>query len=540
MPELRPYQLDAVKSIFGELHYRQSTLRVACTGSGKTHEQAAAVRIHLRRGGKCVLWVAPRNEIIQQGLETLKLWNPELAMGRDVCIEQGDHSAHLGAKVVMASIQSLSDERLDLMPTPDLIIADEAHLYFDACGRIFDKWPKAKRIGWTATPDRLDRLRLIPKRFESVAAVYELGEAIRDGSLVRPEFRQVIIEELELDGIPSKGPDFSEDALAREMTRPEVLEATVRAIGAKTGGIGGPATLVFCVSIKHAAEVAAALNDRYKWPIAKLVTGEMPRAYRASQLEGFRAQEFPIIVSVDLFTYGLDVPFVGCIVLARPTKSRALYSQMVGRGLRLHPGKETCLVLDLGANTDRHTLITPEEALRPDYDLINMTAMASFDLAPAVALEVDQGVDEDLEEDPPAREGAPEEVTRLTLSYRTVTNQLELVGIKIPLRELYDKPATALQVDILEDLGVDGADTLGMNQASKVIDLLHERRKQGFCTIRQAKTLQRFSLYPNVTFKLAGLAITAIKENGWMLPGWLIHKHPKLQHTGTETLRMKS
>lgn len=545
MNNLRPYQLEAVQSVFRELHYRQSTLVVHPTGSGKTHEMAATARVWLKREGKRILSLAPREELLEQAAEKYRQWMPWLRPNLDLGFEQGGRKVGPDCKVVLASLQSLHDGRLRRAFDPDhfgLIIADEAHLYIDALTRIFGHFAAAKRVGFSATPDRADERRLLPYLFESVAHHLELGDLIEQRHLCPLEFRRVEIDSIVLDDVDdNEQGDFAEGSLAAVMMQPEVVDAT--AVVALEQSEGRP-TLAFAVNLEHARRLAAALN-KYLPGSARTIDGTQSPAERRAILSGFRTGAYPVLVSVLLCTYGLDVPEIACIVHARPTKSRALRSQMDGRGTRLlgasyeasvAAGKASCRIVDLVGNTSRLRLVTPEESLLPSGEL-------PFVASPAPALEVEPPQPEeiavDLEDSPPAP-SALSANWHVTVGYRVVEvdNQLAVLGIDAGTRRQDSRPATEAQAQILRDLGIEDGQKLSQKQAEGVIEQLTERRRQGWCTLKQARYLQRRGLHPNVRFAIASEAIDKIEANRGRVPREML-LDPRVVHAGAETLVLK-
>jgi len=529
LPTLRPCQLSWVKSIYQEIHYRDSTMLVAATAAGKTPPIGAVTRIWLRRFGKRALLTAPRVELLVQGKAWIERWLPGLQDGRDIGLEQGPKRTNKGNRVMLASLDSLSDERLRQMPTPDLIQLDECHLHIGAQARIARTFPKAKRVGWTATPDRHDQVRLLPHLYESIAGVYGVAEATRDGYLSPMEVRRVKIDGLDLNKVERDTRDYREMPLSRAMSEPDVVATTVRAIAAQAGARN---TIIFAVNLAHAEKIRAALSrvlkSRKKDPV-RVASGEMPQWLRDETLDGFRNGEFQFLISVALVCFGYDAPATSCIALARPTLSRMLHSQMIGRGLRLHPEKDNCLVLDLVGNTDDLTLVTPEDAYEHSDE-----PLSAFLADPDETEAPDLNVEEELADE------EPEEIIPLAAQDRgysilPVDNQLSLIGMDAGRRDRWDKPATPRQVTVLERAGIEDADLLGLKQASELIDKLMQRRAQGWCTLKQARYLQRKRLDPNQKFDLASAAISAIKGNGGRLPAGLI---AKLKYRGEETLVM--
>jgi ATP-dependent helicase IRC3 len=151
------------------------------------------------------------------------------------------------------------------------------------------------------------------------------------------------------------GGDFQTAALSRAVSTPENNEATYLAWCERASD--RQSTLVFCVDVRHIHDLTATF--RRHGIEAKFVTGETPARTRSDILEGFKKREYPVLFNCGVFTEGTDIPNVDCVILARPTKSRNLLVQMIGRGTRLHPGKENCHVIDMVSSLKTGIVTTP-------------------------------------------------------------------------------------------------------------------------------------------------------------------------------------
>ena len=154
-----------------------------------------------------------------------------------------------------------------------------------------------------------------------------------------------------------KGPagDFRVGDLSRVVNIPETNEITVGAWMARAAG--RKSTLVFCVDLAHVSDLTASFRRR--GIDAKFVTGDTPRRVRSERLDAFRNRQYPVLLNCGVFTEGTDIPNIDCILLARPTKSRNLLVQMIGRGTRLYPSKENCHVIDMVASLETGVVTTP-------------------------------------------------------------------------------------------------------------------------------------------------------------------------------------
>ena len=149
--------------------------------------------------------------------------------------------------------------------------------------------------------------------------------------------------------------DFQLGDLSRAVNTDETNDITVRAWLSRAGD--RKSTLVFCVDLAHVADLTATF--RRHGIEAQFVTGDTPKQVRSERLDAFKNQEFPILVNCGVFTEGTDIPNIDCVLLARPTRSRNLLVQMIGRGMRLHPGKSNCHVIDMVASLEAGVVTTP-------------------------------------------------------------------------------------------------------------------------------------------------------------------------------------
>lgn len=515
-PALRDYQHRAVCAVAREIGlgsgagYRKSTLVIQATGTGKTPIIGALTRLHIRRGGRRVLITAPREELLRHSDRWTRRWLPALRES-SWGWEMAQHAAHQGTKIVLGSLGTLrQDVRLERMPEPDLILHDECHIDLGALDAIGERFPEARRVGLTATPDRSDLKAIMPDPFEAVHpdAIYEIGDAIAERNLVPIRGKRALIDGLDLEAVERAGEDFHGGSLGAAMKHPQVVDQTAKIALEETEG---RQTIIFCCDLEHARAIEERLNA-WRPESARSVSGEMPRGDRDEALGDFIAGRYRFVLTVVLFSYGIDAPPASCCLMARPTRSRALWTQSVGRGLRLFPEKADCLVIDLWGGTEQLSLVTPEEALRPAYrDL----AAGQGELDESLRESMD--VEADLELTHTERHVLAEPPPK---AYRVleVQNQIGFLGYEVGRRRHGEDGARYYQVLELQRLGVDHGDALSEDQAEELLDFLTERDRQGLCTFKQAKLLQRKGLSPMLTKELAGEAIGAIKQAGWRVP----------------------
>lgn len=348
---LRPYQQEVLKAVsrgWGEPGDEPSRqLVVAPTGAGKTIMFAEMAR--LKQGvGQRSLILAHREELIEQAVAKIRS-----ATGIVAEVEKAERHASRSAPVVVASVQTLTRQaRLDTW-RPDhfgLVVADEAH------HAISDSWQTVLRrfhdhadiVGVTATPDRGDK-RELATYFTSLAYEVRLVDLIRDGYLSPISVRAVPLE-IDLRKVGSTAGDLDSQQLgeAIEPYLEKIADAVIRyAAGRRT-----LAFLPLIATSKAFTEICRARGLR-----AEHVDGyDFERGPKLQAFEGF---EFDILSNAMLLTEGYDDPGIDCVLVLRPTRSRSLYAQMIGRGTRPHPLKSDLLILDFLWMHERHSLSRP-------------------------------------------------------------------------------------------------------------------------------------------------------------------------------------
>lgn len=342
---LRDYQRECLEIICDEFHRGiNRQLIILPTGSGKTVLMAAIAKKFNAR----TLLLAHREELITQAIDKFKLFWPDANIG--ICM--ADHE-DIDKQVVVGSIQSCSrPRRLERLKEInfELLMIDEAHhspsdsyqAIINALG--FKMNSQKLLVGVTATPQRSDKLGL-GDTFDQVTFSRSISTMIKGGYLA-PITSRKILTNFSLDKIRSNNGDFSIMELSEAVNTPErnafiVSKYQEYALDRKS--------IAFCCDVRHCHDLANAFRGAGFDSAA--VFGEMDSRERKSQLEAFKQGKIQILTSCGILTEGYDEPSVNAIVMARPTKSSGLYTQCIGRSLRLSPGKENCLVLDF---TDKH------------------------------------------------------------------------------------------------------------------------------------------------------------------------------------------
>lgn len=354
--ELRAYQQECLASLTER--YREGRRRVLVslpTGTGKTVIFAHFPRFF--RMKKRLLVLAHRKELLEQAREKFQACNP----GLQVEIEQASHQASQDSKVVIASVPSLGRARSKRLArlNPDdfyLLVVDEAHhAVAPSYRRILDHFgmfePNTPRmlVGFTATPGRGDGKGLASV-FQEIAFKRRLEDMIREGYLCKISGWRVS-SSVDLDGVRVRAGDFVESQLAQAV---DVEDRNALLIRAYNELCPGRRCIVFCVNVAHAQEVARGFCAQGLRAAA--VWGAMPDEDRRATLARFSRGDLEIVTNCNVLTEGFDEPAVDCIIMARPTHSKLLYAQMVGRGTRLHTGKEDLQVIDVADNTREHSL----------------------------------------------------------------------------------------------------------------------------------------------------------------------------------------
>jgi len=355
---LRDYQKACLEAIFER--YRTGVRRqLAClpTGSGKTVIFAEFPRYFKMK--KQMLVLAHRQELLDQACDKIRQANHRLC----VAVEQAGRSADTDCDVVVASVPTLGRmgstrlQRLD----PDrffLIVIDEAHHATAATYKrvleyfgVFAPETRKLMVGFTATPKRGDGQGL-DAVFQEIVFSKSLPEMIQTGFL-SPVAGYRVESEIDLSRVKTRMGDFVASQLSLAVN---VVERNNMIVEVYRSHLEGRKTLCFCVDVSHVHSLARAFNK--KGIKAAAVSGDMDRSERAKALEDFHAGRIQVLTNCMVLTEGYDEPTVEGIILARPTKSALLYTQMIGRGTRLYPGKESVTIVDIVDITREHSLTT--------------------------------------------------------------------------------------------------------------------------------------------------------------------------------------
>lgn len=511
--ELRPYQQQARDRIHAEWdagHTR--TLLVLPTGTGKTIVFASVAADQVRAGDR-VLILAHRGELLEQAADKL-----QRSTGLVSAVEKAESTClDSWFRVVVGSVQTLQrTARLERFPQDyfGTIIIDEAHhAITDGYRRILDYFSGAKVLGVTATPDRGD-MRNLGEVFDSLAFEYKLTGAIKEGYLCKI-MAQTIPLQLDITSVTMSGGDYAVGDLGT------ALDPYLEQIAAEMARrCKSRKTVVFLPLIKTSQKFRDLLNA--KGFRAAEVNGQSDD--RRQVLADFDAGKYNVLCNSMLLTEGWDCPSVDCVVVLRPTKVRSLYSQMVGRGTRLSPGKTDLLLLDFLWMTDKHELCRPADLVCEDRtvarqmtehlaetgcpeDIEQAAAQASED----VVAQREEALAKQLEEQRRKKAKLVD-----PLQYEMSIQAEDLAGY-VPAFGWEAGPPSEQQTAALEKLGIlpDAVESAG--KAALLLDRLNKRRDEGLTTPKQIRCLEKYGFQHVGTwsFEAARHMIDRIAAQGW-------------------------
>ena len=513
---LRPYQAEAKEAILHEWDEgRKRTLLVLPTGCGKTIVLAKVAEDQVEQGGR-VLIMAHRGELLDQAADKVKQ-----VTGIDCAYEKAGTSA-LGSMlpITVGSVQSLCQEkRLQMFP-PDYysaLIVDEAHhCLSDSYQRVLNYFEGANVLGVSATPDRGDK-RNLGNYFDSQAYEYTMTQAIREGYLC-PVKAQMIPLELDISDVSMSNGDYSIGDIGT------ALEPYLRQIAQEIAWHYADRKTVVFLPLIHTSKTFCALLNKMGVPAAE-VNGNSTD--RAEILRDFEAGRYSVLCNSMLLTEGWDCPAVDCIVVLRPTKVRSLYQQMVGRGMRLFPGKTELVLLDFLWMTERHDLCRPSALISKDAEIAAKIDQQVMEADGAVDI---MEAEEDAERDVLAEreQSLAQQLAEMRNRTRKLVDPLQY-AMSIAAEDLANYqptfvwemgPPTQKQLQFLEKRGIFAESVENMGKASLLIDRLIRRQDEGLSTPKQIRCLERYGFRQVGTwsFDQASRMISRLAENHWRIP----------------------
>ena len=336
--QLFDYQEDMVKRVQEAFRHHDSVMVQMPTGTGKTYLLAALVGLFLKEE----VWVvAHRRELVSQIKDTLEKFFSSLK----------------STSIKVISIQWLSRHYGEMEEKPGLIVIDEAHhALAETYAEVMNAYPKAKKLGLTATPYRLNG-KGFTDLFDTLLCSWSMERFIAEGRLSLYDYYSIKPDsaaQLQIDSLQKRGADgdYQQKELNEVMDVKPSLKRLCLTIKEYVPGKKG---IVYAISIQHAEHIAEFYRENSIKAVA--ISSKTPSSLRKELIERFKSSsllsslnstsdEIEVLVSVDLFSEGFDCPDVEFIQLARPTLSLAKYMQMVGRGLRVAEGKDYCVILD--------------------------------------------------------------------------------------------------------------------------------------------------------------------------------------------------
>jgi len=507
---------------------RQRTLALSPTATGKTFCMLS-LAAHVLADGNRVLMVVPAH-LVAQTIRTARQWG-------FVCdYEKGDHYAQSWSPLVVASVDTLVGDRLTRWDPEAfaMITVDEAHhSVAPTWSAILDHFGMAKVVGLTATPDRSDAKSILDV-FEDVCYEYTIQEAIADGYLAPLKQRFARVDGLDMSKVRKGTRDLSMRSEAKLVNNAEMIKAMA---DVAIREMGDRRTLVYCTTVAHAYAFSEYLKHRGLH--AAVICGDTkkcPKRQRERIEEDFERGVIRWLCNVDCLTEGWDCPPTAGIVFARHTESRAWYAQAVGRGLRLDPRKQDCLVLDFVGNSD-HRLVhsahvldptisdeqaqiaskiiedNPEveiqDAIQLAFDKIQARILTTGERLAAKVKELgDEQADYTVEEVDPFDKTHSAKVLRLLHQPKS--------------DDPFDLPASDEQVEALKRFGVRDPDKMNRATARRMLKRLEHRAEQKRATLRQAQKLISAGTHPDnamaMSFARAQQGIAQLAQNGWRRP----------------------
>lgn len=513
--ELRPYQQEAKESIFGEWKKVDKTLLVLPTGCGKTIV-FAKVAEECVRNGKRVLILAHRGELLNQAADKISK-----STGLRCAMEKAEQSC-LGSwfRITVGSVQTLMREkRLKQFAEDyfDTIIIDEAHhCISDSYQKILKHFHKAKVLGVTATPDRGD-MKNLGQYFESLAYEYTLPKAIKEGYL-SPIKALTLPLKIDMTSVSMQAGDFKASDIGTALD-PYLFgiaeEMKKYCLDRKT--------VVFLPLVKTSQKFRDILND-HGFTAAE-VNGTSQD--REQVLQGFATGEYNVLCNSMLLTEGWDCPSVDCIIVLRPTKIRSLYSQMVGRGTRLSPGKDHLLLLDFLWHTERHELCHPANLICENEEVAKIMTQKIEEAG--FPVDIEEAEKEAAQDAVRQREEAlATQLAEMRRRKRKLVDPLQFeMSIQaedlsgyVPTFGWEMGPPSDKQKKTLEKYGIFPDEIDNAGKAALILNRLDKRREEGLSTPKQIRFLEGkdFKNVGTWSFEAARKMIDRIAGNGWRVP----------------------
>lgn len=522
MMDLRPYQRDCIDRTREGWGEYQKQLDVLPTGAGKTII-AAHITKHAIDNGERVLFLAHREELLTQTIDKFRK-----AAGLWADLEKAEYRASRHVPCVVGSVQTFL-ARGSRWPADHfkLVIVDEAHhVLADSYQSVLAPMVAAgaKVLGITATSDRADR-RNLGQFFQNIPFEISLFDLIKQGYLSRIMVKTLPLK-IDLRGVKQSAGDYDANQLG------DVLAPWLMRISQEIAEHAGKRRVLAFLPLINTCKAFVELC-RAAGLSAEHIDGTSED--RREKLERFAAGEFQLLSNAMLLTEGFDDPGIGCIVNLRPTRSRPLYSQIVGRGTRIAPGKENLLLLDFLYMSERHNLIRPAHLVASSQDLAaEITELAEQDA------EKEHGYGEgELDLDGLVSEAQAKREDKLKRELEAKTKReaqsADVMDFCLTVHaadaaewedevEWHSRPPSDKQLGLIAGAGLDTKGVKSRGHASKLIDIIQTRRSLKLATWKQVKLCRRLghAAPEHLTFEDASAFITkriGNKKRGWTAPG---------------------
>ena len=507
------FQERAIVGAWTKLEDNRSPLTVLYTGGGKTFCFSLIAKEWPRQFklSRRILVLAHRDEIVRQNRAEL-----EAITGETVGLEKAEARAN-DERIVCASVQTMKGDRLARWKTDDfgLVIVDECHHVVSKSWRaITDYFSGAKLLGYTATPRRGDE-KALGIVFDSVACVYELADAIAEGK--RPPFvvRKINIKEIDLSACrKSKDGDFNKEDLDAAMAVEEALHGVV---DATLNESGDRRTVVFTTSVENAHRLAEIFN-RYRPSCAMAVDGETDTDERRLLIAAHRRGEFQYLVNVGIVSEGYNDEKISCISMGRPSASRLLIEQMIGRARAV--GSENALIIEFTGNTGKLRQSSTADVLGGKYDEEVVQAAEKI-------IEEHPGMraDEALIQAEAAEKAKQAEIARRASLIAKVSYSVQefdpfaVLHMKHSVDEAWErrfkgKVASEAQLGYMKSLRLDIPKDCTSAQASRLIGASRKREEIGLANYRQVRELESAGIPAiNLSYKHACDLVWELRQN---------------------------
>jgi superfamily II DNA or RNA helicase len=504
--QLRNYQSDALNAVYAKWKEYRKVLVSMATGTGKTIVFSHIAAKEHAEGGR-ILILAHRDELIRQAHDKLLR-----ATGIDAAIEKADEtSIGTPASVVIGSVQTLMRQnRLEQFSKTHFsqIIVDEAHhCLADSYQRILNYFD-AKVCGFTATPDRGDRKNL-GQYFDALAYEYGLRQAINDGWLCRIVAKTHPLK-IDLSGVRITSGDYNEGDLGNALDPylPRIAEAVPT----------DRKTLIFTPLCITARKLQGILRDAGRR--AYYASGDDRSQMAAWEQDGTGS----VMLNSQLLNEGYDHSVIDCVIILRATKSRPYYAQMIGRGTRIHPGKDNLLILDFLWQTAKHDLCHPCNLIAESPEVAEKMQKRQEEATGEMDLEdLESSAKRDVireREEALARElrSQRHKESRLIdpLAYAVMVKNESLMDYE-PVFAWEEQKPTPGQLQLLKRFGINADKVKTKGHAKHLIDCVLNRSKMKLATPGQARTLSDAGYYTDMSKTRASEILDELSKNYWRI-----------------------